>query len=210
MPRIGPFEKYTSRYDYWFEENRPVYESELEALRANMPPYAKGIEIGVGSGRFAVPLGISFGVDPSPMMMNVARRRGVQAVYGVAEKLPFADSSFDLALMVTTICFLDDARSAFMEVNRILKNSGYFVIGFIDKNSLVGRVYQEKRTQSVFYKLATFYSVEEIVSLLEYSGFDNVSFTQTIFKSMKDIEKPEPVIPGHGKGSFVVVRALKR
>ena len=38
MPRIEPFERYTSRYENWFEDNRPVYESELRAMKANMPP----------------------------------------------------------------------------------------------------------------------------------------------------------------------------
>ncbi len=210
MPRIEPFERYTSRYENWFEENRPVYESELKALKANIPSHARGLEIGVGSGRFAAPLGILLGVDPSPRMLDIAHKRGIEVVYGVAEKLPFADSSFDLALMVTTICFLDDIESAFREVNRILMPSGSFIIGFIDKNSPVGRSYTEKRKKNVFYSLANFYSMDEVVSLLKISGFDDFFFTQTIFRDLKDIKDIEPVLPGHGKGSFVVVRAVKR
>ncbi|SES84127.1 Methyltransferase domain-containing protein [Methanococcoides vulcani] len=210
MAKIKPFERYTCKYDNWFEENRPVYESELGALRVNMPPYARGLEIGVGSGRFAVPLGIHFGVDPSPRMLNIARNRGIEGIYGVAEQLPFADSSFDLVLMVTTICFLDDIKSAFREVKRILNPDGSFIIGFIDKNSSVGRSYQEKKKKSVFYEIATFYSVEEVVKLLKSSGFDDFYFTQTIFRDLKDIQYLEPVGSGHGKGSFVVVRAVKQ
>lgn len=210
MPRVEPFEKYTSIYDYWFEENRLIYGSELEALRANMPLYKRGLEIGVGSGRFAAPLGISFGVDPSFMMINIARARGIKVISGVAENLPLADSSFDLVLMVTTICFLDDIECAFQEVERVLKKGGSFVIGFIEKNSPVGRTYQEKKAQNVFYKLATFYSVDEIVSLLRDSGFDEFRFTQTIFRDLKDIKYLEPVMSGYGKGSFVVVRAIKK
>ncbi|WP_319507767.1 class I SAM-dependent methyltransferase [uncultured Methanolobus sp.] len=207
MPRIEPFERYTFRYENWFEENKLIYESELRALQANIPPHTRGLEIGVGSGRFAVPLDIRFGIDPSPKMTHIARRRGMQVLYGVAEKLPFADSSFDLVLMVTTICFLDNVEYAFKEVLRILTPGGCFIIGFIDKNSTLGREYQEKKKENVFYKLATFYSAEEIVSLLKDSGFDDFSFTQTIFKNLKDIKDLEPVIPGHGKGSFVVIRA---
>ena len=209
MPRIEPFERYTSRYESWFKENRHVYESELRAVKANMPPYTRGLEIGVGSGRFAVPLGILFGVDPSPRMVNIARNRGIQAVHGVAEKLPFADSSFDLALMITTICFLDDIKSAFGEVKRILKPGGSFIIGFIDKNSSVGRSYQEKKKKSVFYEIATFYSVEDVVKLLKSSGFEDFYFTQTLFSDLKNVQYLEPVMSGHGKGSFVVVRAVK-
>ena len=209
MQGIEPFEKYTSRYDNWFEENRHTYEAELRALRANMPVHTRGVEIGVGSGRFAAPLGIDIGVDPSPKMLDIARRRGIQAIYGVAEKLPFADSSFDLVLMVTTICFLDDIASAFAEVNRILDPGGSFIIGFIDKNSRVGRIYQKNRKKKVFYNLATFYSVEELQPLPKDSGFDELSITKTIFRDLKEIKDAEPVIPSHGIGPFVVLRAVK-
>ncbi|WP_440951502.1 class I SAM-dependent methyltransferase [Methanococcoides sp. FTZ1] len=167
MPRTMPFERYTSRYDRWFEDNAPVYISELKALRDNIPPFSKGVEIGVGSARFAVPLDIHCGLDPSGAMLNISRKRGIEAVRGVAEKLPFADSCFDLVMMTTTICFLDDIMSAFREVNRILVPGGSFVIGFIDRNSPVGRSYQEEKRKNVFYGMATFYSVGEVVSHLK-------------------------------------------
>ncbi|WP_135612729.1 class I SAM-dependent methyltransferase [Methanococcoides sp. AM1] len=209
MSNIMPFERYTSRYEKWFEDNIQVYGSELKALRASVPSFSRGIEVGVGSGRFAAPLNIHLGIDPSSSMLDISRKKGIEVVRGVAEKLPFTDSSFDLALMVTTICFLDDIASAFREVNRILMPGGSFVIGFIDKNSPLGRSYQEKRSNNVFYSLATFYSVEEVVSLLKASGFDDLFFTQTVFRGLKDIKDIEPALPGHGQGSFVVIRAVK-
>ncbi|MGM0771986.1 MAG: class I SAM-dependent methyltransferase [Halobacteriota archaeon] len=203
------FENYASRYDKWFEDNHEVYDSELNAIRANMPSFSKGIDVGVGTGRFALPLSIRLGVDPSPCMLQFSRIRNIEVIRGVAERLPLKDSSFDLALMTTTICFLDDIASAFREVNRTLMPGGSFVIGLIDRNSPVGRSYQKKRSKNIFYGVATFYSVEEVVSLLKVSGFDETIFTQTIFRDMKDIKDIEPVLPGHGQGSFVVIRAVK-
>ena len=50
MPKVEPFEKYTSQYEGWFERNIFVYESELRALREQLPESGKSIEIGVGSG----------------------------------------------------------------------------------------------------------------------------------------------------------------
>jgi len=38
----------------------------------------------------------------------MARDRGIKVIHAVAERLPIKDSQFDFALMVTTICFLDD------------------------------------------------------------------------------------------------------
>ena len=59
------------------------------------PDHKKGIEIGAGSGRFAAPLGIEIGVDPSAKMREIAKSHGLE-VYGiVAEVLPFSDASLD-------------------------------------------------------------------------------------------------------------------
>ena len=55
MPRISPFEKYAEQYERWFEKNRWVYEAELRAVKAMMPTVGIGLEIGVGTGRFAGP-----------------------------------------------------------------------------------------------------------------------------------------------------------
>ena len=63
--KIAPFEQYASRYESWFSKHRFAYKSELEAVRRQLPWGKNGIEIGVGSGRFAAPLGIKLGLEPS-------------------------------------------------------------------------------------------------------------------------------------------------
>jgi len=108
MAKVEPFEEYGSQYKGWFERNKFVYESELRAIREQLPERGKGIEIGVGSGRFAAPLGIKLGLEPSRKMRELARSRGIETIEGIAERLPFHDSQFEFALMVTTICFVDD------------------------------------------------------------------------------------------------------
>jgi len=77
-----------------------AYISELLALRPFVPWLGRGIEIGVGSGRFAAPLGVQVGIDPSPAMLARAAARGITIVEGTAEDLPFADAGFDHALNV--------------------------------------------------------------------------------------------------------------
>ena len=51
--------------------------------------------------------------------------------------------------------------------------------------------------------------MEDVVKLLKSSGFEDFYFTQTLFSDLKNVQYLEPVISGHGKGSFVVVRAVK-
>jgi hypothetical protein len=77
------------------------------------------------------------------------------------------------------------------------------------KVSPVGTLYQQKKSESVFYKVATFYSVDEVTSYLKKTGFIDLKFTQTIFHRLSEIEHLEPIKKGYGEGSFVVVKALK-
>jgi len=65
MPKIFPFEKYADQYEEWFVKNRWVYEAELRAVKTMIPYQGRGVEIGVGTGRFAEPLGTKIGVEPS-------------------------------------------------------------------------------------------------------------------------------------------------
>jgi SAM-dependent methyltransferase len=202
---VEPFERHYERYEGWFEEHRYAYLSELEAVR-RLIPKGEGMEIGVGSGRFAEPLGIKQGVEPSVKMAEIARRRGIRVIEGVAEELPFEDESFDFVLMVTTICFLDDAEKALREAHRVLKPGGSIIIGFIDRESPLGKEYLKHKEENVFYREATFYSVPEILSFLK--DFRHVSALQTIFRPLDSIDSIEPVLEGYGKGSFVVIRAI--
>jgi len=210
MAKTSAFEAEPDRYEAWFKKHPFVYQAELRAIKALLPPSGKSLEIGAGSGLFAAPLGISHGIDPSRAMMAKAKERGLDVTFGVAEAIPFGNAEFDFALMVTTVCFLDEMDAAFSETLRVLKPGGAFVIGFIDKNSPVGRAYNRYKDQSIFYKDATFYAVDEILRHLTRAGFGNFSFVQTIFGPLAEIGEREPVTPGYGQGSFVVIKAVKR
>jgi ubiquinone/menaquinone biosynthesis C-methylase UbiE len=203
------FEVHHKRYDAWYDRNKFAYLSELEAIKKVLPQTGKGLEIGAGTGRFAVPLGIKLGVEPSSKMASIAKERGVEVFQSKAEKLPFPDSSFDFVLMVTTICFLDNIEAAFKEACRVLKAKGRLILGFVDKTSPLGKLYQENKSQSAFYNIATFYSTDEVLAYLKKTGFSEFTFWQTIFHNLSVIKDIEPVKSGYGKGSFVVINAKK-
>jgi len=209
MPKISPFEKYADQYEEWFVKNRWVYEAELRAVKAMIPYGGRGMEIGIGTGRFAEPLGIKIGVEPSKRMREIAQKRGIRALGGVAEKLPFDDSHFDFVLMVTTVCFVDNIYNTLLEAHRVLSIGGFLIIGLVDRNSKVGQTYLDRQNESVFYKEATFFSVDELVGFIDQAGFKDLTFNQTIFKTLTETTRDEPVKPGHGEGSFVVIRGRK-
>lgn len=207
--RIEPFEKYFLRYEQWFIDNLNVYKSELLAIKSLLPKRKKSIEIGVGTGKFAVPLGIMVGIEPSNKMRQLSLKRGIDVINAVGEFLPIRKERLDLVLMVTTICFLDDIKMAFEDVYNILTSKGSFIIGFIDRNSTIGIKYQLQKKENVFYNVADFYSVDEVVSYLKTANFTKFKFSQTIFRPLHEIKDIEPIKPNYGEGSFVVIKADK-
>lgn len=205
MPKIEPFEKHSDEYDQWFEKNRDLYQAELKAVRQLIPSGgAKGLEVGVGSGRFAVPLGIKVGIEPSEKMAEKARLQGVTVYSGTAEELPFPDGLFDFVLMVTTICFVDGVVQSLKEAFRVLKTGGVIVVGFVDRESERGKQRFEKKASSTFYKDATFFSTPEVLEFLEEAGFVITDVLQTLIPGML----PETILKGFGRGAFVVIKGV--
>ena len=209
MPKTEPFDTFFAEYEAWFENHPKIYEAELNALRELLPPFEKGVEIGVGTGRFALPLGIKKGVEPSESMARISRSKGIETVAGIAEKLPFKAASFDLVLMVTTICFVDDPQKSISELYRILCAGGSAIIGFVERDSAIGREYEKKRQTSRFYQAARFFSTQEVTGFLRAAGFESVTCCQTLFGESLEAARTS-VKNGSGEGAFVAVRAQKR
>lgn len=204
---MNVFDKYARRYDAWYDRNPDAYESELRALRRVLPRTGRGLEIGVGTGRFAASLKIAIGIDPSYPMVEAARRRGVNARWGYGEDLPFTDGAFDYAVMVISLCFVDDPLTVLREIHRVLRDKGTAVIAIVDKDSFLGKYYRGKK--SLFYREARFYNVREVESFLRRAGFGRFSCYQTLFDlpdRLSGIDKPRQ---GSGRGGFVVVKAVK-
>ncbi len=204
MAKITPFEDFSEEYDDWFIKHKDKYEAELRALKYFISANGNGLEVGVGSGKFAAPLGIKTGVEPSPKMADKARKLGIKVLPGIAEDLPVSNNSFDFVLMVTTICFVDDLNKSFQDAFRVLKKDGVIVIGFIDKDSELGKIYRTNKDKSRFYKIAEFFSAEEVLACLSEAGFGNFETRQTIFP-----ENTQQVENGFGTGSFVVIKGSK-
>lgn len=209
LAKSAPFEAQHQRYDTWFERHAAAYHSELLAVRALLPWQGLGLSIGVGTGRFAAPLGIRVGIDPAREMLDYAVERGLLAVQGVAEQLPFADACFDYALSVTTLCFVDDAHAMLAEAFRVIKPGGHLVLGFIDRESRLGQRYLAHQAENVFYREATFFSAEDAGRLLVDTGFTEPAWLQTLSRPLEETRSIEPLRSGYGEGAFVVVRAKR-
>ncbi len=205
MPKTAPFEAFSDAYEQWFETHRVAYELEVHAVKSLLPPVGRGLEVGVGSGRFAAPLGIAVGVEPSTQMAARARSRGIRVLKGVAENLPVSNASFDFVLMVTTICFVDDVGASLREALRVLRPGGAIVIGFVDRESELGKTYLQRKNDSRFYRSAIFFSTPEVLAHMSRSGFGSFHVRQTLIPGNGE----KAIEDGFGRGAFVVARGVK-
>lgn len=206
MPKTRCFDNNSQQYDQWFDEHSIIFEAELAALRTLMPDnLLNGLEVGVGTGRFAKQLNIKIGIEPSHSMAAIANNSEISVINAVAEQLPFLDKKFDLVLMVTVICFLDDVQKALTEAYRVLQTNGSIIVGFIDKDSDLGKQYMDTREQSLFYKDAVFHSASEVISYIEQAGFTAVISKQALIPLLPE----NTILDGYGQGAFVAIRGIK-
>jgi ubiquinone/menaquinone biosynthesis C-methylase UbiE len=131
--------EYSRRYESWYRSargramDRFVEKAIYELLDPR--PKERLLDIGCGSGNhllFFNKLGIDInGVDASPYMIDIARRRlGDRCTLrrGMAEDLPFDDNEFDLAVLINTLEFVDDPLKALKEAGRVAKRKVFICV----------------------------------------------------------------------------------
>jgi ubiquinone/menaquinone biosynthesis C-methylase UbiE len=118
----------------------------LEALAA--APGDAVLDVGCGPGFYVEDLlaavgpgGAVTGVDPSPAMLDMTRRRvaghdNVRVLEGSATALPVADAEFDRVLSVQVFEYLADVGAGLGEARRALKPGGRLVLWDIDWSTL--------------------------------------------------------------------------
>lgn len=202
----NPFDPIVKEYDQWFDDYRNTFLSELEAIKYFVPTNGTGVDIGVGTARFAKALGIRYGIEPSEPMADYARKNGIDVITCGAEELPYNHESFDFAIMVAVDPFVQDIEKTYREIYRILKKGGKLIVGTLHKDGAVAKKYMNM-TDSEVYKNAQFHAIPETVAQLQAAGFTGFNTCQSLFTIHPDqTEKP---LPGYDKGSFVALEAIK-
>lgn len=117
-----------------FDQIAPVYDETREPIDAraleglcrilSLEGASSILEVGVGTGRVAIPLQargfVVTGLDGSRSMISLARSKGVsRLVMGNAYRMPFRNSSFDHALFVDVLGLLEDPDAALREAARV-------------------------------------------------------------------------------------------
>jgi ubiquinone/menaquinone biosynthesis C-methylase UbiE len=203
------FERFSEHYDAWYFRHPEILESEIRAIKA-LRLSGLGLDVGVGTGIFAHYVRANVGIDASCKMLRIAKKRGIQVIQALAELLPFPDETFDYALMIVTLCFLDNPKVVLKEVFRVLKHEGILGICIIRKDSPWGQFYIKKAKRGHrFYRYAHFYSLSELEELLKEHHFNVRQYKSTLTYS----PSATPVVENPNKdpriGSFVCIKAIK-
>jgi SAM-dependent methyltransferase len=211
---LSPFDDLALEYDAWFDkEGSIIFFIEVQAFRTLLPSLPKPwLEIGVGSGRFAQALGIETGVDPSIKLVEMARKRGINAFLGWGEEPLFDEESFGTVFLIVTLCFLDLPLEVLKEASRILMPGGKIVLGLVLKESPWGQFYQRKKVEGHrFYKYATFYTCDEAVRLLTRAGFLTEKVVSTLFQRPGQVKHAEEPKEGYSPNAgFTIIVSGKR
>jgi arsenite methyltransferase len=129
---------------------------ELLALQ----PAERVLDVGVGPGLLALearqavgPTGRVCGIDPSPSMLAIARRRageaGVELAEGTATAIPYDDASFDVGVSTQVLEYVADVPAALAELHRVVRPGGRVLLLDTDWDSLVWRADDDIRAARV-------------------------------------------------------------
>ncbi|RLB05870.1 MAG: class I SAM-dependent methyltransferase [Deltaproteobacteria bacterium] len=180
-------------YDKWFESSvgREVLTLEKHLLRSFLKPLPgeRLLEVGCGTGIFLEwfsELGYFVtGVEPSPYMLDIARRKvGDRATFyrGVAEDLPFDDNEFEVVALITTLEFVDDPRLAIQEAARVARKQ--IIMGVLNRYSFTNtrRWISSKLNKGNVFANARFFSVFELKKIIsEILSGSEMSWKTTVF-----------------------------
>ena len=143
------------------------------------------LEIGFGGGAALPALlgaaGFVAGIDRSPAMVEVARRRHAAAVASGraefheahVEAIPYGRGAFAKACTVNTVYFWPSLEAGFIEIHRVLGPDGRLVVGFLPKEWMDRKSFPS----DIFTSRAP----ADVMAALTRAGFRDVR-----------VERPEP------------------
>jgi ubiquinone/menaquinone biosynthesis C-methylase UbiE len=116
-------------------QERPIAAMMAEA--GGLTPQSRVVEIGIGTGRIALPLsahvGWIVGVDVARRMMNRLREKRtgerIDLIEGDATQIPLASDTFDAAVVVHVFHLIPGWQAALNELARVLRSDGRLLHG---------------------------------------------------------------------------------
>lgn len=215
MKNKNIFDELAEKYDAWYDsdEGMPIYESELLCLNSLIDDVSSPIlEIGVGTGRFAMHFPDIIGVDPSVNALKIAKSRGLKTLQATGEELPFFNETFKYVLIIVTLCFVENPQSVLKEANRVTMPDGSVIIGMVPEDSPWGIYYEKKKKEGdPFYRHANFYTLRVVENYLRVSAMKIFRISSTLLQRPDEPRRIELPRKGLAKDAgFICIEAKKR
>lgn len=228
------FDEYAATYDAWFLDNPNVLESEVRLVASTLRGSGRVLSVGCGSGLFEKIMRDEFGievtdgVEPSPAMAAIARKRGMEVTEATAEEFDYPAGKYDTIIFNGSPSYITDLDAVLAKVHAALPEGGKVVLVDVPKESTYGLMYNLAKALGTwnhpllegtyppnpypieFVNVANWRTTAEKFSLLEKNGFRNMESMQTLTTHplYSDLKAEEPVA-GHDKGDYVAVTAVK-
>ncbi len=221
MLSLNQQEAYRRRYAGKRAGWQPASHVYQDLVAARLTPASRVLDLGCGRGgvieRLHPRAGFVAGLDPDPRSLQEHRAPPLALACGLAETLPYADSTFDLVCCSWVLEHLADPAPVFAEVARVLTPGGSFV--FLTPNRchplvmfnqalrwsqgrLVGRFYDraEADTFPAFYRANTAAQIEHLardaglgqVSLHFIGDPTYLAFNEPLFRLACLLERVTP------------------
>lgn len=228
------FDQYAAQYDAWFLENPNVLLSELRLVAATLQGASSILSVGCGSGLFEKMLrddcgiNITDGIEPSPAMAEIARKRGLTVTESTAEEMHIPRGKFDTILFNGCPGYITDLEKVIAKCHDALPEGGRIILIDIPKESSYGLLYNLAKSVGTwnhpllegtyppnpypieFVNVANWRTTAEKIALLEKAGFRDLSFMQTLTTHplYSDLVAEHPCA-GYDRGDYVAITAVK-
>ena len=203
VSEIGnPFDEpaVAARYEDWYAGSGPKADASekrlLGKLVAQFPDARTALEVGCGTGHFSRWLaerGLAvIGLDLSwPMLLEARRLQSPPCLQGDAQALPFADHSVDLAVLITTLEFVENPLKTLVEAVRIARQG--LILGVLNQRSLLALQY--RASGKPLWQAAHLFSVGEVKRLVMQAAgerFRSVRWRTTLWPIPRLPDAPLP------------------
>ncbi|HYZ75800.1 MAG TPA: methyltransferase domain-containing protein [Gaiellaceae bacterium] len=183
--------------DRYSEENVAFWVPLLVEV-GGIGPDHRVLDVGCGTGGFTVAIAERTGAevvgcDRSAALLEHAKKASAAAewVEGSAERLPFADESFNRVLMSLMLHQVDEPAQAVAEAFRVLRRPGALVVRTVLPDDAAARVPFRFFPTLARVQAEQMPSLEELTAWMGAAGFDRIRSRQVLRNKRLELDTVE-------------------
>ena len=210
------YARWAAQYDS--EDNALiVLEEELTIPLLATIPAARVLDIGTGTGRYAVRLAKQgaqvMGLDQSQAMLAIAHQNathaGVQVQlqqHSLEEELPCKSYSFDLVIAALVLCHIEDWTGFASEAYRVLRPGGHILVTDFHPEVIAAGWRTRFDTDDEIYHLPTAqHTVADYPMVLRDAGFQVQTVQDKLVRDLPEGGLPADLLAKDGDKAFCLV-----